>query len=179
MEKEIRLQVADVIINLNLIESKFTDIISRYINSEKMKLVREIVLNSLVVNFSSKAKIIEYILESENIELSENVKCKKAFFKAIRNLMRMRNVIAHSDCLLKIEADIVDVDFDWSYEEGSVMYPVYGPLEPSLAIINEGKVNYQNISKIVDDFSKYFKIAIDGLKEINSKLFGNLSSNSI
>lgn len=171
MEKEIRLQVADVIINLNLIESKFVDIISRYINSEKKKFVCEIVLNSLVVNFSSKAKIVEYILESEKIELSESVKSKKTFFRAIRNLMTMRNVIAHSDCLLRIEPDIVDVDFDWSYEAGCIPYPIYGPLEPSLAIINEGQVIYQSISKIVEDFSKYFKIAINGLKEIDSKLF--------
>lgn len=171
MEKEIRLQIADVIIKLNLIESKFIDIISQYINSEKNNFVKEIVLNSLVVNFSSKSKIVEYILESEKIKLSESVKSKKLFFKAIRNLMTMRNVVAHSDCLLRIEVDIVDVDFDWSYEAGSVMYPVYGPLEPSLAIINEGQVNYQSISKIVEDFSKYFKIAINGLKEIDSKLF--------
>lgn len=83
--------------------------------------------------------------------------------------MNKRNIIAHSDNLLKLEPDVIDIDTDWS-REGSIMYPVYGPSEPSLAIINDGKVDYQNISKIVEDFAKYFKIAMDGLNEIDSRL---------
>lgn len=160
---EIRLQVADVIIDLNLIESKLADIISRYINSDRKTFVREILLNSQLMNFSTKFKILQFIISSE--KLSEPIN----LYKSIKEIMHKRNITAHSDGLLKIEADIIDVDFDWSYE-GSIMYPVYGPSEPSLAIINEGKVNYQNISKIVEDFSKYFNIAMDGLDEIDLKL---------
>jgi len=157
------LQVADVIINLNLIESKISDIISKYINSEKQLFVREMLLNSMIINFSAKFKILKHILKSE--ELNE----PKDFSKAIQIIMNKRNIIAHSDSLLNIELDVIDVDCDWSPDYSS-MFPIYGPLGPSLRTIENDEIEYQNISKIVKDFSKYFRIANDGLKEIDSKL---------
>ena len=160
---EIRLQVADVIIDLNLIESKLADIISKYINSDRKSFVREILLNSQLMNFSTKFKILKFIISFESLNEP------KGFYQSIKEIMNKRNIIAHSDSLLKLEADVIDIDTNW-FRDGSIMYPVYGPSEPSLAIINDGKVDYQNISKIVEDFSKYFKIAMDGLNEIDSRL---------
>lgn len=64
---EIRLQVADVIIDLNLIESKLADIISKYINSDRKIFVREILLNSQLMNFSTKFKILKFIISQEKI----------------------------------------------------------------------------------------------------------------
>lgn len=160
---EIRLQVADIIIDLNLIESKLADIISKYINSERRIFVREILLNSQLMNFSTKFKILKFIISQEKITEP------KGLYQSIKEIMNKRNIIAHSDNLLKLEEDVIDVDIDWS-RDGSLMYPVYGASEPSLAIINDGKVDYQNISKIVEDFAKYFKIAMDGLNEIDSRL---------
>jgi hypothetical protein len=163
MEKEIRLQVADVIINLNLIESKISDIISKYINSVRQLFVREILLNSILMGFSTKFKILEYILKSEKINEP------KDFSNSIQVIMNKRNIIAHSDTLLKFE-DIVDFDVEWTHE-GPFKNPIYGPAEPILSTITKGKVDYDSLSKTVEDFSKYFKIALIGLKEIDSKLF--------
>ena len=142
METEIRLQIADVIINLNLIESKISDIISKYINSERQLFVREILLNSMIMNFSTKFKILKHILKSE--KLNE----PKDFFNAIHVIMNKRNVIAHSDSLLNFEFD-VNVDCDWSHDN-SFMYPIWS-LELSLPIIENEEIKYQNVSKIVKD----------------------------
>ena len=164
MIQSIKVRVAEVLINLNLLESQISDIIARYINSEKDDFVRKVLLSSLIVNFSSKLNVLKYILRSEKIDPP------KDFFKAIAIIMTKRNVLAHSDSLLNIEADVVDVDFDWNHD-GTYMYPIYGPEEPSLPVINDGAINYENISKIIDDFSKYFEIAKKGLESIEESIF--------
>lgn len=163
MIESIKVRVAEVLINLNLIESKISDIIARYINSEKDDFIRKVLLSSLIVNFSSKLNVLKYILRSEKIDPP------KDFFKAIAIIMTKRNVLAHSDSLLNIEADVVDVDFDWNHD-GTYMYPIYGPEEPCLPVINDGTINYENISKIIDDFSKYFEIAKSGLESIEEQI---------
>ena len=164
MIKSIKVNVAEVLINLNLIETKISDILAKYINSEKDDFIRHVFLSSLIVNFSSKLKVLKYVLKSEKI------KQPKDFFKAITIIMTKRNVLAHSDSLLNIEANVVDVDFDWEHD-GTYMYPIYGPSEPNLPIINDGNINYENISKIIEDFSKYFEIAKAGLETISKDLF--------
>ncbi|MGV3527840.1 MAG: hypothetical protein ACO1OO_03015 [Flavisolibacter sp.] len=164
MEDKIRLQVADVIINLNLIEAKLSDIIGKYINSPKSDFVREVLLSSLIVNFSSKLNILRYILKSEKIEPPQD------FFKSVTLIMTKRNVVAHSESLLKIEAEVIDVDVDWNHD-GSYLYPIYRPSEPNLPVINDGQINFENISMIIKDFTKYFEIAQGGLIEIEKQLF--------
>ena len=164
MVQSIKVRVAEVLINLNLIEAKISDIIAKYINSERDDFIRKVLLSSLIVNFSSKLNVLKYILRSEKIEPPQD------FFKAIAIIMTKRNVLAHSDSLLNIEADVVDVDFDWNHD-GTYMYPIYGPEEPSLQVINDGIINYENISKIIDDFSKYFEIANTGLDTIEAALY--------
>ncbi len=162
--QSIKVRVAEVLINLNLIEAKISDIITTYINSEREDFIRKVLLSSLIVNFSSKLNVLKYILRSEKVEPP------KDFFKAVAIIMTKRNVLAHSDSLLNIEADVVDVDFDWNHD-GTYMYPIYGPEEPNLPIINDGVINFENISKIIDDFTKYFEIAEKALDSIENSLY--------
>ena len=166
----IKVSFADVLINLNLIESKISDIIANYIKSDKEDLIRKVLLSSLIVNFNSKLNVLKYIVKTEKVEVPTE------FYKAIAIIVTKRNVLAHSDSLLKIEADIIDVDFDYEHD-GTYMYPIYGPSEPNLPIINDGTINYENISKIIKDFEKYFEIAKAGLEIIEVKLFLPIEAN--
>ena len=160
----IKLQIADIIINLNVIESKISDIISKYVRSERDEFVREVLLNSLIINFTSKVNVLRYILKAEEIDTPKDL------FKAIQILATKRNIIAHSESLLKLEQDVADIDYEWDNGEMS-LYPIYELGEPNIPIINDGNVNYEAISKIASDFSKYFDIASGGLQEIEDKLF--------
>src|SRR5687768_3518726 len=132
MINSIKIQIGDVIINLNLIEAKLGDIIAKYINSPKDNFVRHVLLSSLMISFASKINVLKYILTSEGIELN------RPFFKSLTIIMTKRNVVAHSESLLNIEAEVIDVDFDWN-RDGVLTYPIYGPSEPNLPIINDGQ----------------------------------------
>lgn len=173
LNEQIKQQVADLIINFNLLESKLADIIAFYISSPKNHFVREVLLNSLTLSFNSKLNILKYIIKTEKITPSQD------FYKSIKIVIAKRNTIAHSDRLLNIEDEIIDLDVDWN-RDGILYSPIFQTIEPSLQIINDGEINYENINKVVNDFSKHYNITVSGLDKIqlellsknNNKVFG-------
>lgn len=153
--------VADIIIKLNLIESKLKDIITKYIASEKTEFVRDILLNNLIVNMSSKVKALQYIIGTEGLEVS------KDFKKSLMIIMTKRNMIAHADGLLDPNID-VDIDVDWN-PDGSYIYPIF-EVETRIPTFENGKINYSEINKVHEDFNKYFEIANTELNSIKGQL---------
>lgn len=165
MENKIRLHVADVIINLNLVEFEIKEIIGKYIDSEKKEFIENILLNNLILSFSIKVNILKYIIKKENIEVG------KDFQNSLKVIMNKRNILAHSDSILNIEPDVIDIDVDWNHDE-CFLVPIYGgAIEPHLCTIEDGKINYQNITKIAEDFLKHYEIAKHGLLIIRSRIF--------
>lgn len=128
MINSIKLRVANVIIDLNLIESKITKILARYIDSKKDHFVRNVLLNSLNMSLAQKFKIMKTILKTEKVKPPEDL------FKAITIVMNKRNIIAHSDSLLQLDVDFEDMDFD---DEGSPS-PIFKIQEPS---VNSGQAD--------------------------------------
>ena len=153
--------IADVIIDFNLIEFMTKEVIAVYISSEKNKFVSEILLNNLIVNMSSKVKILRYIISEEKIKVDKN------FLRSFNVIMLKRNMLAHSETLNEVGFDVVDVDVDWS-RDGSTLVPIYDYGYPEITTISEGKVSYESILKVEEDFKKYFEIARKGLNEIKT-----------
>lgn len=154
--------VADIILKLNYIESKMSNLITEYVNSDKRYFINHVLLNSLVVNFSSKYKVITYIIEEEKLDVP------KDFNKAIKILMSKRNQVAHSDSISEPDIDVeVDVDGD---REGP-HFSLYNVFDyPTVSFFENGKVNYTSIKKIYDDFIKYFTIAEEQLNNIEKQI---------
>lgn len=156
--------IAEIIIDFNLIEFKTKEVLAAYIGGDKGKFVSNILLNNLIVNMSSKVKILRYLVAEEKIDVDKN------FFKSFSIIMLKRNMIAHSESLNQVGLDVVDVDVDWS-RDGSTLVPIYDYGFPEISTINDGKVNYENIIKVEADFKKYFELASSGLDYIK-RVFG-------
>lgn len=167
LENEIKLQIADVIIKLNLLEFRIKKILSRYIDSSKNDFIEEILLNNMMIPLSTKIKLLKYIY----LENSKN-NISKELIDAFHIVLNKRNGIAHSESLLDFWQDLVDVDFEHHKDAESTMYGIFGDLEePLIPLLENGKINYVNFSKIVKDFNKYHEICEDGLEEIENQLF--------
>lgn len=173
---KIRLQVADVIINYNLLELEIKEIIGLYINSDKTEFIFKVLLNNLVVSFSAKVNLLKYIIKKENIVVDSK------FQNSLKVIMTKRNILAHSDEILKLEPNIVDIDVDWNHDE-CFIYPIYkGASESFIHTLDDGQINYQFISKIVEDFIKYYSLAKEELIKVRNhicKLSNNSFGNSL
>lgn len=157
--EEVRIKIADVIINLNLIEKEVKNAISYYVSSKKSFFVSEILLNNHIINLAYKVKMLQYIIREEKIEVS------KDFFKALSIIMNKRNVLAHSDTVLE-DYTIDDVEVEWE-PDGVTYWPIYKVAEPGAWTFSQGDINFDTVDKIVADFDKYFKMASDELARIS------------
>lgn len=155
---EVRIKIADVIINLNLIEKEIKNAISYYVSSKNSYFVSEILLNNHIINMANKVKVLQYIIRNEKIEVS------KDFSKALIIIMGKRNVLAHSDTVLE-DYTLDDVDVEWE-PDGVTYWPLYKDAEPGAWTFSQGDINFETVNKIVADFDKYYKIASDELARI-------------
>ncbi|RZK33404.1 MAG: hypothetical protein EOO61_15365 [Hymenobacter sp.] len=165
---EVKLKVADVVINLNFIEREIKNCISYYVSSNKSYFVSEILLNNHIVSMANKIKVLQYIIREEKIEIPKN------FMNALQVVMNKRNVLAHSDTVLE-DYTIDDVDVECE-PDGVTYSPIYKDAEPGAWVFSQGDVNFDTVDKIVADFDKYFKIASDELARISQLLRLRFSS---
>jgi len=156
--------IAELIMKVNVLESSVKEIISGYLNSDKEEFVRDVLLNNLIINLSSKVKALNYIIRAEKLEIDT-----KELNKALRIAMTKRNIIAHSDGLLDPDLDLVDIDVDWN-RDGSFITPIFEHEIPVIQTFENGKINFTDINKIANDFNKYYEIAFDLLNQVKEKL---------
>lgn len=70
IENQIKLQVADIIIKLNLLEFCIKKILSTYIYSSKNDFVENILLNNMMIPLATKIKILKHIYSENTKKLS-------------------------------------------------------------------------------------------------------------
>jgi len=149
--ENVKTHIADVIIKFNFIEQRINQIIQEYIDSEAAYFVEKILLNSLILNVGSKFKILQYIV------VTEKVKVSKEWKNSMQMLMTRRNLIAHSDNLLGFYQDLEDVEFLYNKETGdNDIYPIFIEAQPDISIFENGVVNYVEMSRILNQFEKYY-----------------------
>ena len=166
---EVRIKIANVIIDLNIIEKEIKNSISYYVSSKQSFFVSEILLNNHVISMANKLKALQYIIREEKIEVS------KDFFKALTIIMNKRNVLAHSDTVLE-DYTLDDVDVDWE-PDGVTYWPIYKEAEPGAWTFSQGDINFNTVDKIVADFEKYHKIASDELARVSQIIRLRFDSN--
>lgn len=159
---EVRLKIADVIINLNLIEKEIKEIIANYISSRQSFFLQEILLNNHIINFSFKIKVLHYIIREEKITTS------KDFHKALQIIMNKRNSLAHTDTVLE-DYTIDTVEAEWE-PDGVTYWPIYKDADPGVWTFSQGDINFQTVDKIVADFDKYYKLASTELASISQTI---------
>lgn len=74
------------------IERTIDFIIMAYINSEKANFVRDVLLNSSIINFWSKIKLLKNISKEKNIEIKD-----KNLWSDLHELCNLRNAFAHCE----------------------------------------------------------------------------------
>ena len=154
--------ISDIIIKFNEVENSIKEIIMEFIDSKRNDFIKNILLNNLILNFSSKFKILQYIIESQKIKVDKN------FNKSIKILMAKRNIIAHSDSL--IDYDIIPTGPNL-FSQFVLKIPSYmlswQRVESKEQItLNNGKIENTEIEKIYSDFLKYYEKAITELNLI-------------
>ena len=165
-QKEI---VADIILKFNEVEYLIKTIISIYISSDKKEFIDNVLLNNLILSFSSKNNILKYIIENNN-KLTDNSKKLK---DSIKNLMGFRNIVAHSDNLIDYNVTIEEDLFSRyilkipRYMSSMNVKKVESKAQITL---NDGKILSSEIGKLHSDFLKHYKIVSSELKLIIERL---------
>jgi hypothetical protein len=156
--------ISDIIIKFNQVENMVKEIITEFIDSEKSEFINSILLNNLILNFSSKFKVLQFIIADNKIETDKN------FNKSIKILMANRNIIAHSDNILDYDVEIFPVKTYLSFhpvlEFPKYMSTIQKVESKSQLTINDGEIQTIEIEKIYSDFIKYFEIATNELNKI-------------
>lgn len=94
---EVTNTIGKVIFNFNIIEEKLNSILTQYfqISKEKEEFFKTQFLNTSIINFNSKIKILKQILEELEIKNSKEI------IKLLENCNRYRNAFAH--CRVEFE----------------------------------------------------------------------------
>lgn len=145
---EVKIKIADVILNLNECERWMKIVISNYISSSKKSFVNEILLNNSIINFGNKIKILEYIVKEKGI------KTDKDFISALNIMASKRNALAHSD----------------SYLEDFRLYPIVEDIDPETNTLVKGVLTNETYDKIFEVFDRKYKLVINELHQINLKI---------
>jgi hypothetical protein len=158
--------ISDIITKFNHIEKSVKEIIANYIDSDKNEFINEILLSSLILNFTTKNKILKYIVATEEIKVSSDFK------KGMLLLMTSRNIIAHSDNLLEYDIIRFEENFNPSRSVQSLTSlggtAAYQKVVPKKQMtLNDDKIQNMEIEKIHENFIKYFAILLQDLKQIN------------
>ncbi|WP_221389933.1 hypothetical protein [Dyadobacter sp. NIV53] len=157
----VKTHIAEIIINFNFTEQRINEIIEEYIDSRAEYFINNILLSSLILNVGAKVKILNYIVVTEAIDLP------KEWMNPFHMLMKNRNLIAHSDNLLAFDQDLEDLEFVYNNETGEAdPSPTWIEVPPYIPIFDKGKVNYVEISMILDEFDKYYARVDESLKII-------------
>ncbi len=154
--------ISDIIIKFNEVENFLKEIITEFINSERNEFIKNILLNNLILNFSSKFKILQYIIESQKIKVD------KGFYNSMKVLMSKRNIIAHSDSLIDYNVIPTGPDLFTQYilKIPSHMSQVQKVESERQITLNNGKIENPDIEKIYSYFLKYHEKAITELNKI-------------
>lgn len=146
---EVTSRIGKVIFNFNLIESTLNFIIISHFKIDKNKedFFRDVMLNSSIISFNAKVKILRQILEIINFNES------KKLLKNIEDLNRYRNMIAH--CTIKFEK----VSPDSPETENNLNHQIYldvSYIKPSLknSMNAQGKVNDREFFELYEKFKK-------------------------
>ncbi|MCH8519159.1 MAG: hypothetical protein LAT82_00195 [Nanoarchaeota archaeon] len=94
---EVTNTIGKVIFNFNIIEEKVNSILTNYfeISREKEEFFRTQFLNTSIINFNSKIKLLKQIFEEIEYEFT------KETIKLLEDINRYRNVFAH--CKIEFE----------------------------------------------------------------------------
>lgn len=165
--KRSKIIVVEIITKFNLIEFQVKEIIAGFVQAKEDGFLRDILLNNMIVNFSSKTKALFYIINEKKIEFSDNE--IKEFKKSLLILMSKRNIIAHSDSVLEPTYEITGWDVDYN-KEGNLEFPDIEITQPIVSTLNNGKIEYSDIEKVYSDFSKYHEKAEKYLRKLKKEL---------
>lgn len=143
--------VAEIVTKFNLIEFQVKEIIAGFVKAKEVDFLRDILLNNMIVNFSSKTKALFYLINDKNLNFT-NTELKE-FKRSLLILMIKRNIVAHSDSVLEPTYEIIGWDVDYN-KEGNLEFPDIEITEPTVSTLNDGKIEYSNIEKIYSDFLK-------------------------
>lgn len=143
--------VAEIVTKFNLIEFQVKEIIAGFVKAKEVDFLRDILLNNMIVNFSSKTKALFYLINDKNLNFT-NTELKE-FKRSLLILMTKRNIVAHSDSVLEPTYEIIGWDVDYN-KEGNLEFPDIEITEPTVSTLNDGKIEYSNIEKIYSDFLK-------------------------
>lgn len=108
MITEIKAQIMNtigkVIFNFNIIEKKIDSIITHYfhIEEEKQEFFKTHLLNTSIISFASKVKLLKQIFE--HIEIEDI----KSTIKLLEELNKYRNIFAH--CSIEFEQVKLDIE---------------------------------------------------------------------
>lgn len=154
--------ISNIIIKFNEVENSIKEIITVFIDSERNEFIKNILLNNLILNFSSKFRILQYIIESQEIKVDKN------FNKSIKILMSKRNIIAHSDSLIDYNVIPTGPDLFAQYVMKIPSYMLsWQRVESKEQItLNNGKIENSDIEKIHSDFLKYYEKSTNELNII-------------
>lgn len=161
--KALKNDIAEVIIMLNHIEKSIKDFLLMYIKASNQEFVENVLLNNQIVSFSSKVKLLQYILgkEADRVKATTNTDLKE-FFNALHTIMQKRNALAHSDSpLYTIKFDIEDG------VNGDVPSIIKVEEIPGTAnTIGKGSMEEKPYAEIIAEFNKYHVIAREGLADL-------------
>lgn len=143
--------VAEIVTKFNLIEFQVKEIIAGFVKAKEVDFLIDILLNNMIVNFSSKTKALFYLINDKNLNFT-NTELKE-FKRSLLILMIKRNIVAHSDSVLEPTYEIIGWDVDYN-KEGNLEFPDIEITEPTVSTLNDGKIEYSNIEKIYSDFLK-------------------------
>ncbi|MFL5766095.1 MAG: hypothetical protein ACJ77K_19275 [Bacteroidia bacterium] len=161
--KELKMDIADVIISLNHIERDIKGFLMKYIKSNNPEFVEHVLLNNQIVSFSSKVKLLEYVLGKEDAKVKNKTNVDvKTFINALHTIMQKRNALAHSDSpLYTINIDILE-----SIGENMPSSISVTETAGRAHTIGKGSISEKAYSDIISEFRKYHTIAQDGLREL-------------
>ncbi|MFP4402492.1 MAG: hypothetical protein ACLFPL_04645 [Candidatus Nanoarchaeia archaeon] len=151
IKEEVTSRIGRVIFNFNLIENLVNQILTQYfeVSQEKEGFFKHQFLNTSIINFNSKVKLLKQILEEIGAEeVKHNV-------KLLEDLNRYRNMFAH--CSIEFEHVFSDETHNNNSEQKSsqIMFePQY--IKPTLkySMNAQGKVSDKEFFEIYEEFKQ-------------------------
>lgn len=139
---EVTNTIGKVIFNFNIIEEKLNSLLTQYfqISKEKEEFFKTQLLNTSIINFNSKIKLLKQILDKLEIENSKHI------IKLLENANRYRNMFAH--CTVEFEHVKTQKDLQ-IYMEMSIIKPT---LKGSMNA--QGKVSDKEFFTLYEEFKE-------------------------
>lgn len=164
---EVTNTIGKVIFNFNIIEETVNSIIVNYfeISKEKEEFFRTQFLNTSIINFNSKIKLLKQILEEKKYEYT------KETIKLLEDINRYRNVFAH--CKIEFEQVFPNSTTKENLNDSSNsqlihIYMEMNFIKPTLkhSMNAQGKVSDKEFFKIYEEYKDKVLEVEEKLKEI-------------